>query len=456
MVNSEIKPQHRPAITNSIFLHIHTHKIHPFSLRWNYTFGLGIMGLGLFAVLLLTGLLLMIYYKPDTARAYFSIKDLLFVVPSGRLVRNIHRWAGHLIIVVGFLHMARVFYTGAYKRGQAFNWNIGIVLFLLILALGFTGYLLPWDQLAFWAGTIGINIAASPTQLTDALGITGVLDVGSVMKHLLLGSDEIGNEALVRFYVLHCLFLPLLLVVFIAIHMWRIRKSGGLSRPDRIDPALHPEPEGSTGMPSIPHAYYQEFTAFMFILAVSVTLACFFDAPLREPANPLLPENPAKAPWYFLGIQELVSYSAFTGGIGIPLAALFALFIIPYVDRETEGFGRWFSSPQGTRVTFISAIYAIVSCTAILVLVIGLDWPGAWPDGIGKFVVHFINPGTLLMLIFLAWSLLVFKRYQSARLGVMAFFTCFCVAVVIFTYFAWGHRGPNWDVYGWPLSWQYH
>jgi len=453
MGNPELKPQSRSGNNNNIFLHIHTPKIHSFSLRWNYTFGLGIMCLGLFAVLSLTGVLLMIYYKPDTAKAFFSIKDLMFVVPSGRFVRNIHRWAGHLMIILGFLHMTRVFYTGAYKRGRAFNWNIGMVLFLLTLGLGFTGYLLPWDQLAYWAGTIGVNIAASPAQLTDALGITGVLDIGTFVKHLLLGSNQIGNEALVRFYVLHCLLLPLLVVVFIAIHVWRIRKSGGLSRPDRIDPEWLPQPDGDTRVPAIPHAFYRELTAFMLILAVSVVLAFFMDAPLREPANPLVPENPAKAPWYFLAVQELVSYSAFTGGIGIPLTMLLALSIIPYIDRQDDGFGRWFGGPKGVRLTVTSAIYAIVGCVSMLVLVIGFDWPGAWPGGIGQFLIHFVNPGTMLMLMFFGWSLLVFKRYQSVRFGVMALFTCFCVAVVVFTYFAWAHRGPNWEIYGWPLSW---
>jgi len=452
----ELKPQRRSSIRNNIFLHIHTRSIHPFSLRWNYTFGLGIMSLGLFVILCFTGLLLMVYYKPDTARAYFSIKDLMYVVPSGRLVRNIHRWAGHLIIVVGFLHMVRVFYTGAYKRGRAFNWNIGIILFLLILALGFSGYLLPWDQLAFWAGTIGINIAASPAQFTDALGLTNVFDMGTFIKHLLLGSDEIGNEALVRFYVMHCLLLPALMAMFIAIHIWRIRKSGGLSRPERINSDKPPEADVNTDLSAIPHAYYREFTAFMFILAVCVSLAFFFDAPLKEPANPLVPENPAKAPWYFLGLQEMVSYSAFAGGIGIPLVALFLLGMVPYLDREETDCGRWFGSPQSVNITLISVIFAMVCCAAMLALVVGLDWPKNWSGTTMQLVVHFINPGTLLLLLFIGWSIFISKQHQSARMGVIALFTCFCVAIIVFTYVAWGHRGPNWDIYGWPLAWQYH
>jgi len=398
----------------------------------------------------------MIYYKPDTAKAYFSIKDLMYVIPSGRFVRNIHRWSAHLMVITCLLHMARVFYTGAYKRERAFNWNIGIVLFLLTLGLNFTGYLLPWDQLAYWAATIGVNIAVSPVQLTDALGISSIIDIGAVVKHLLLGSNQIGNEALVRFYVFHCLLLPLLLVIFIGIHIWRIRKSGGLSRPDRIEHEWLPGPAGGEMVPAIPHAFYREFTAFMFILAITVVLAFFFNAPLREPANPMVPENPAKAPWYFLGVQELVSYSAFTGGIGIPLAALFWLTVIPYIDRENRDFGRWFEDKTGARVAVGTAVYAIICCISILVLAIGFDWSGAWPEGAEKFAIHFINPGTILLLMFMAWSLFVFHIYNSIRKGAIALFTCFVIAVVVLTYFAWGHRGPNWDFYWWPLAWQHH
>jgi len=438
----------------NFFLHIHASKIHKYSLRWNYTFGLGIMCLGLFIILSLTGFLLMIYYKPDTARAYFSIKDLMYVIPSGRFVRNIHRWSGHLMIITCLLHMARVFYTSAYKRGRTFNWNIGIVLFLLTLGLSFTGYLLPWDQLAYWACTIGVNIAASPSQLTDALGISSVVDMGELMKHLLLGSDQIGNAALVRFYVLHCVLLPLLLVVFIGIHIWRIRKSGGLSQPDKANSEWLSSLPDKDMVHTIPHVFVKEFSVFMFVLAIGVALAFFFDAPLRELANPLVPENPAKAPWYFSGVQELVSYSAFTGGIAIPLATLLGLFMIPYFDKENEGVGRWFGNRKGVWITVGSAVYAMICCISILALKIGFDWPGLWFDGIGQSIIHFINPGTILMLMIVAWSFFILHRYQSTRMAVLSCFTCFLVAVTVLTYVAWGHRGPNWDFYWWPLSWQ--
>lgn len=446
------KSQHR--LSNNIFLHIHSSKIHRFSLRWDYTFGLGIMCIVLFFILSLSGLLLMIYYKPDTTKAYFSIKDLMYVIPSGRFVRNIHRWSAHLMVITCFLHMARVFYTSAYKRGREYNWNIGLLLFLLTLGLSFTGYLLPWDQLAYWACTIGVNIAASPTQLTDALGITGVVDIGTFMKHLLLGADQIGNEALIRFYVLHCLLLPLLMIVFISIHIWRIRKSGGLSRPDGIGSELLKDFPENSMLPTMPSVFVREFTVFMFVLAVVVTLSYFFDAPLKEPANPLVPENPAKAPWYFLGIQELVSYSAFAGGIGIPFMAFFGLAVIPYIDREKSGFGQWFENRTGAQVAVGSVIYSIVCSVSILAFTIGFDPPSSMFQDTGQLMVMFINPGTILMLMSIIWSLYILYKCNSVRMSIMALFTCFFTMVIFLTYFAWAHRGPNWDFYLWPFLWE--
>ena len=134
----------------------------------------------------------MFYYKPYPDVAYESIKDIHFVVPTGRFIRNIHRWAAQLMVVAVLLHMARVFYTAAYRKPREFNWVIGMGLLVVTLGLSFTGYLLPWDQLAYWAITIGANIAQSPREVTDALGITRCFDPGGLQKLLLLGSDEVG------------------------------------------------------------------------------------------------------------------------------------------------------------------------------------------------------------------------------------------------------------------------
>ena len=475
------------AVFSNVFLHVHSAKVHRFSLRWNYTFGLGIMCVSLFAILIITGLLLMIYYRPDTQHAYNSMKDLIYIVPSGRLVRNVHRWGAHLMVIAVFLHMARVFYTSSYKKGREFNWVIGLVLFIFTLALSFTGYLLPWDQLAYWATTIGANIAASPRELTDALHLTWIFDIGTLQKRLLLGADSIGNDALIRFYFLHSVFLPLLLTLFLMVHLWRIRKDGGLSRPDVIDSRLlEGLPENTMAqktfaakskktynlvamvrgkrisfdddspenlVDTIPHALTYEFVAFMFILAITIVLSYFFDAPLKEPANPILPENPAKAPWYFLGLQELVSYSAFMGGIGIPTIAIVGLALIPYIDRTEGSVGKWFENKSGLRLTLWSALFATVSCVAMLTITVNFGWFRNWFPQIPQLVIIVVNPGTILVLLFSIWSIFTIKIFDSIRFGAIALFTCFFVSFIILTYFASIHRGPNWGFYWWPSLW---
>jgi len=221
-------------VFGNVFLHLHPARVHRWSLRPTFTLGLGVMTLSAFLVALVTGILLMVYYKPSTALAYDSIKDLHFVVPTGRFIRNIHRWSANLMVVGVLLHMARAFYTGAYRAPRELNWVVGMGLLAITLGLSFTGYLLPWDQLAYWAVTIGANIAQSPREVTDALGITAWLDAGGLQKELLLGSDTVGEEALIRFYLLHVMVLPLALVMLLAVHFWRVRKDGGISGPAPI------------------------------------------------------------------------------------------------------------------------------------------------------------------------------------------------------------------------------
>jgi quinol-cytochrome oxidoreductase complex cytochrome b subunit len=173
----------------------------------------------LFLVLTLTGTLLMFYYRPTTEWAYSDIKDLETVVVFGQLLRNMHRWAAHGMVITVFLHMVRVFYTGSYKPPREFNWVVGTLLFFFTIFLSYTGYLLPWDQLALWAVTVGYEIAnATPA-------------VGSEVAFLLFGGYQLGPNALLRFYVLHVVALPLLTGFLIAIHFWRIRKDGGISGP---------------------------------------------------------------------------------------------------------------------------------------------------------------------------------------------------------------------------------
>ena len=207
------------AVFGNVFLHLHPVRVHINSLRAAYTFGLGLISFFLFLILVVSGVLVMFYYNPSTALAYKSMKDLEYVVTFGVVLRNVHRWSAHAMVAFAFLHMCRVFYTGSYKSPREFNWVIGVCLLLLTLFLSFTGYLLPWDQLAFWAITVGSNIASYMPV------------IGDYLRFLLLGGNEVGQMALLRFYVLHIALLPLVAAVLLAVHFWRIRKDGGLSRP---------------------------------------------------------------------------------------------------------------------------------------------------------------------------------------------------------------------------------
>jgi quinol-cytochrome oxidoreductase complex cytochrome b subunit len=184
----------------------------------------------LFLVEVITGILLMFYYRPVTEYAYLDMKYLAFDVPFGLILRNMHRWAAHLMIVTIMLHMLRVFLTGSYKPPREYNWVVGVNLLVITFLLSFTGYLLPWDQLAYWAITVGTNmIRAMP--LIGHEGPFAFLNQYSDIRFLVLGGTEIGANALLRFYVLHIVVLPAAAVLFMGVHFWRIRKDGGISGP---------------------------------------------------------------------------------------------------------------------------------------------------------------------------------------------------------------------------------
>jgi quinol-cytochrome oxidoreductase complex cytochrome b subunit len=297
--------------------------------------------------------------------------------------------------------------------------------------------------------TIGVNVASSPQEVTDALGVTHWIDPGSLQRRLLLGADEIGDSALVRFYFLHCVLLPLLTGILVAVHLWRVRRDGGLSRPDAEDR----EPPSTTMVDTLPHAFVREFAACMLILALTLGLAYLLDAPLREPADPAVSENPAKSPWYFLGLQELIGYSAFMGGIGVPTLVLLGLALIPYLDRDGSDFGVWFGGAEARRAAVRAALFAAACCVGFLYVTVRYGWLRGWFPGLPQSVVMLINPGTLLVLLFAVWSLRAVRKYDSIRAGAVALFTCFFVGFVLLTYFASVHRGPNWNFYWWPSLW---
>jgi quinol-cytochrome oxidoreductase complex cytochrome b subunit len=474
-------------VFGNVFLHLHSVRTHRWSLRWTTTMGLGMMSVSAFLIALVTGVMLMFYYKPYPDVAYQSIKDIHFVVPTGRLIRNLHRWSANIMVIAVILHMARAFYTAAYRRPREYNWLIGIGLLVVTLGLSFTGYLLPWDQLAYWAITIGANIAQSPREVTDALGITDYFDPGGLQRLLLLGSDQVGAEALIRFYLLHVMILPLIIAALMAVHFWRIRKDGGMVRPSNADELLarqkHEETypvftetpaktyqlaaivKGRTSavgrgpentVPSMPHLFYAELGVLMLTLFLCMALSLISDAPLKELANPAVPENPAKAPWYFLGLQEMVSFSAFMGGIGIPAIALLGLALIPYLDRESDGTGKWFGGPGGWPLFRFSCLIGLAAPILLDALAIRFGWLREWFPHIPQLIVTAINPATILTLIYAWYSLWCVRRYQSVRAGAVALFTCFLCGFLVLTIVGTYFRGPNWVFYWSPADWPKH
>ena len=210
-------------MTTNVFFHLHPVKVNLKSIRAAYSLGLGVLTVAAFLSLAATGTLLMFYYVPSVERAYADIVGLQTVVPFGQLLRNLHRWGAHLMVITTVLHMARVFYTGAYKPPREFNWLVGVALLILTLGASFTGYLLPWDQLSYWAITVGTSIASYEPMF------------GATVRNILLGGPEVGQGALTRFYALHIMVIPAFLALLISLHVWRVRKDGGLAANDVDD-----------------------------------------------------------------------------------------------------------------------------------------------------------------------------------------------------------------------------
>lgn len=206
------------------FKHMFMERVREPQLGFRHTWYLGALTLGCFTIQLATGLLLMLYYHPSIPQAYADMKDLQFVISSGVFLRNLHRWSAHAMVFLVFCHMAKVFYRGAYRPPRELNWVVGVSLLMLTLLLSYTGYLLPWDQLSYWGVTVGSNIMSS-TPL-----------IGEKLRFVLLGGNTVNANALLRFYVLHAVILPLSVILLISIHLWRLHKDGGMYSPDEKEP----------------------------------------------------------------------------------------------------------------------------------------------------------------------------------------------------------------------------
>ena len=364
-------------ILGNVWLHLHPARVRPRAVKFTYTWGLGGLSFLLFLVLTVSGIVLMFYYRPTTELAYQDMKDLEFVVSLGMFMRNIHRWAAHAMVLFVMLHMVRVFLTGAYKSPREFNWGVGVVLMLLTFFLSFTGYLLPWDQLAIWAVTVGTNMA-SATPFVGAEGpFSSLLGVGlkNDARFGLLGGTSVGSATLVRFYVLHCIAVPFITGILMIVHFWRVRKDG-------FSAAAYEKDEPYKKLETWPNLIVREYIGAILMLIVLVAWAILQNAPLEVIANPNVTPNPSKAPWYFLGLQELLVYfDPWIAGVVLPGIIIMGLIAIPYIDPDPKKGVGFYSMKERP---FANTIFLIGMAAWFILIVIGTymrgpNWAWYWP-----------------------------------------------------------------------------
>lgn len=379
----------------------------------------------LIVVQILTGILLRFYYTPIPAEAYNSVVFTKNQVLFGQFIRNIHYWSGVFLLLIAFLHFLRVFLTGAFRDERKINWIFGLLLLLLIVLLNFTGYLLPWDQLAYWAITVSTNI----------IGYLPL--VGESLRTTIVSGKELNADTLRTFFTYHTAVLPFLLLILVLYHFWRVRKAGGV---------LVPESNEKVEMvPTMPNLVFKEFIVALVLIAVLFTFSALFNAPLLEKANPSYSLNPTKAPWYFAGVQELLMhFHPFFAAFVIPICVMVFLVWIPFLKYDDAPNGHWFISSQGRKSSEATAKFAaIVTLTGILFNEYILNF-----EVLLSPVPAFFSNGVLPLLILFGF-MAGYYRYYLKRLSlskaelVQAVFVFIIVVFIILTLVGIFFRGKD-------------
>ena len=407
------------------------------SLRLSRTFGLGGASLVLFLLLAATGALLLVTYEASPERAYGTVAALVDEVHFGAFVRNAHHWAANGLVLVAFLHLLRVFYRGGHLPPRRGNWLVGLALLLLVVASAFTGYLLPWDQLAYWAVTIS----------------TGMLEyvplVGGALLRAARGGPDIGPSTLARFFVLHVAILPIALLVLLAFHFWLVRKVGGVVLPS--DVGERAAPRGPL-VPTSPGLTRREGVAALVVTAAVLLSAAVADAPLLAQANPGMSPNPAKAPWYFMGVQELlVHVHPLFAAVVVPAIALALLAALPSLGGGAATTGRWFESPRGVRLALGAAVAGAVLATVAILVDEPLRRAPPWFPRLAPAIRGGLLPVLAAVTAVAAVARLARRRGASRLEVVQAAFTVVLSAFVVLTVTGVLFRGQGMAL-GWPWS----
>ncbi|MCB2207438.1 MAG: cytochrome b N-terminal domain-containing protein [Bacteroidetes bacterium] len=416
----------------NLVLHLHPIKLRKETIRFQLTFGLGGMSALLFLLQVFTGILLRFSYVASPAEAYDSILAIENDIFFGQFVRNIHHWSGILFVIITFLHLIRTFYTGAFYYKRRWNWIIGICLMILVVFSNFTGYLLPWDQLAFWA----ITVSTSMLQYVPL--------AGNWLVEFVRGGVDVNASTLLIFYNFHTAILPITIVILMVFHFWRVRKAGGV---------VVSENSSNEMAPSDPDLVLKELVTGIVLLAFIFLLSVFFNAPLLERADPAFSPNPAKAPWYFMGIQELLMhFHPFVSAILIPLLFVIGLIWLPFLkfDRQYEGI--WFFNEKGKKLAVLATIVSFFIVTiAILISEFLINFEG-WLPSLPLIISSGLIPLFLVATFLFILMYFIKKQYRTDTSELILFLMTFIiVAYVVFSIVAIFFRGPGMQLM-WPWN----
>jgi quinol-cytochrome oxidoreductase complex cytochrome b subunit len=393
------------------------------------------MSLVLVLLLVGTGILLMFVYEPAPGDAYDSVVRLQETVLFGGFIRSIHHWSANLLIVVVALHLMRVVFTGAFHPPRQFNWVIGLGLLACVLASNFTGYLLPWDQLSYWAITIS----------TGMLGY--IPGVGDWLQTAARGGEEIGQATLINFYTLHTTIVPFLILVLMGFHFWRVRKAKGVVIPRESGESLDPSPEKVLGLP---HLFLREFVVGLVLLASVFFFSALIAAPLGDAANPGMSPNPAKAPWYFMGFQELLlHFHPVVAVLVLPVSGALGLILMAYFRYEEDPAGIWFVSGLGRSTARLAASSALVLTPVLVILDEWLGGPGGVTGGLPPILTEGVLPVAILGIgVWGGYRWIRVKKSASRAEAVQAAFVFLATGFSVLTAIGVWFRGP-----GMALGW---
>jgi quinol-cytochrome oxidoreductase complex cytochrome b subunit len=425
--NMKHKENNRPKIFRGFLLHFRPATVPERTLRLSLTWGLGVISAVLVSILFGTGLMLKFAYIASPEKAYNSIVYLNQQIPFGRLLRNVHRCSANGLLLTVFLHFLRIFYTRAFSPPRQFNWIIGLSLFALVILSNFTGYLLPWDQLAYWAITIS-------TSMLEYIPV-----VGTGLREWILGGSEPGARTLLNFYAIHTAILPALLLFFVPFHFWRIRMANGLVIPRSPEEEL---PVSNTMVPAMPHLIVRDVSLALVVASI-LLIAMLFNAPLADPANPGLSPNPTKAPWYFMGIQELLMhFHPVFALLVIPALLVAGLLMIPYFKEDANTTGIWFGSRKGRKMALITVIFGTLVTVGTVLLdevVFSTDLSGP-----ANMIRNGLLPFGVLLIIGFAFCVLLKRGFAAtSNETIQMLFTLLVTAFVVLTMIGIWLRGPG-------------